>query len=394
MRPITFEQSVIIDGTEVAGITLAGATIRRGSGTIGDPAPPPASAFLELIAYDAAGDLTHDFPGIGWRGGLATGFVTEYEDEYEGVLSSLELGNTVEVRTTSPSGFVTEYVDDYLTGFESTRFVGTIAAIDYTPALIAVTAVDDVEKMTRVTVDQVTFPAETELARVARIANLAGITLIVEGTSTVQLAAGSGTSSAYQALEKVATMCDSVFYTRRDGTVVYRAHAAPVDDTVTVQPGATLVDTIKMTQELGGIINRVTVGYGDDLEVTVEDPDSITAYGVRQTKADTDLVDLAAATAHGQRILDHYSTPTWHMPSVDVNLNLARSAGEDYPDNMAALLDLDLDDRVIIGPLLEGSPLETYTSRVLGYTETLDPYQWALRFDLNPAGWTRKDPTV
>jgi hypothetical protein len=396
VKPIDFAQSVLVDGVEVAGITIAGSTIRRGSGSLNDAAPPPSTAYLELIAYDAAGDLVLDFPGIGWRGGIRSGFVTEYEAEYEGVVSSLELGKPVEVRTTSPSGFVTEYVDDYLTGFESTRFVGTIAAIDYTPSLVAVTAIDDVEKLTRVDVDTSKFPAELELERVARIAGLAGVSIVTEGTSSVALVKGPDQltwSTAYTELERVASNCDSVFYTRRDGQLVYRTHEAPTDSVVNVNPSATLLDTLKMTQELGVIVNRVTVSYGSSQEVTLEDSSSITTYGLRDVKLSTELSTLAEATAHGQRLLDHYSTPYWYMPSVDVSLSMARSAGDPYPDYFARLLDVDLDDELVIGPLLAGSPLDSYTSRVLGYTETLDPYAWELRYDLNPAGWTRKEQT-
>lgn len=396
MTEVVFEHSVLIDGAEVAGIVIAGGTITRGSSNVNDPSPPPGHAYLELITYDAAGDLVLDYPGISWRGGIRSGFVTTYEDVYEGVVSSLEQGKPLEVRTTTPGGFESTYVDDYLGGYLSTRFVGTIGAIDYTPGAVAITGLSASEALTRVEVDESKFPQETETERVARIAEEAGVTITVEGTSTLTLVKGpdqSRWSNAFTVLAKVAADCDAVFYTRRDGSLVYRTHNAPNGDLVAVQPGATLLNSIRMTQEVGTIINRVTVGYGANLTTTVEDADSIARWGVRSVSETTNLVHEADAQAHGQRLLTLFAEPYWYMPSVDVSLSLARSAGGTYPDSIDALLNLDLDDEVTIGPLLPGSPVPDYTARVLGYREVLSPLRWAITYDLNPAGWTRKEPT-
>ena len=72
MSRTTFEYRVSIDGTDVAGITLAGGSIQYGATGVGE-APSPTTAHLTLISADAAGDLVATYPGISWRGGIPSG---------------------------------------------------------------------------------------------------------------------------------------------------------------------------------------------------------------------------------------------------------------------------------------------------------------------------------
>lgn len=388
MRPIQFAAAVEVDGTDIAGIVLAGATIHRGGTNPDDPVAPPGTAHLELISYDAAGDLVVDYPEFTFGDGVPSGFVPVYGDRYEGGESKLTPGRPVTIRTVSPSGFEPTYFDDYATGYESTRFVGYVTAIDYTPALIAITAVTVGEYFNRTTVNPAGWPAEPDVDRVARIAAAAGATIDVRGTSTARVAAEPVDADPVPAVDLLADVAhagDGLFYVTRDGQATYLTNAYTGGASVTLPPGATLVDDLRMTRELGTIVNHVEVESAEGPIASARDLDSITAYGLReyQTKI-TGTGDDAQAKA--DRMIAARAWSTWFMPAITLNLNLARTEGE-YPDNLGDLLNLDLDDQVTVPSLLPGSPEPSYTSRVLGSTETLDPYQWSITYNLAQNGW-------
>jgi hypothetical protein len=397
MSPFLFGHSVKIDGSEVRDIVLAGATINYGTRSSTE-SMVPANAYLTLISYDAAGDLVADFPEFTFGAGVPSGFVTEYKAKYEGGETRLDVGATVEIGTVTPTGFTTHYESTYSGGYEDTRFTGIITAIDYSPASIAITAVAPTEALTRIKITPTSWPIEPETDRVERIANYAGITITIEGTSTADITSTSDKESprsAYQMLTELAKDCDALVFARRTGEIIYRTrNAVTGHTTVDLEPGATLVNNLSMTVELGDVVNSITATYGEKDPQGVRpthtstDDASATKYGLRETTVDLQLEDLADVIAYCDRFLDHYALPVWHMPTAEVNLNLTRTEGT-FPANVQDILELDLDDDVRLPKLLPGSPMTSYTSRILGYTETLDPYQWSITYSLNPAGWTK-----
>jgi hypothetical protein len=398
MTEFLFSHSVKIDGSEVRDIVLAGASINYGTRSPGEQLVP-ANAYLTLISYDAAGDLVVDFPEFTFGSGVPSGFVTEYKAKYEGGETRLDVGATVEIGTTTPSGFTTHYESTYLGGYEDTRFTGIITSIDYTPAAIAITAVTRTEALTRVKIEPTSWPIESETARANRIATAAGIPITIEGSSTVDVIATTdkeASRSAYQMFADLASDCDALVFARRTGEITYRTRTASTGHTtVDLEPGATLVDDLSMTVELGDVVNKITATYGaknpdgQRPTHTMTDDASIAKYGERETTVDLQLQDLDDVIAHCSRVLDHNALPVWHMPTATVNMNLNRNEGT-FPANIEAILGLDLDDDVRLPKLLPGSPVSSYTSRILGYAEVLDPYQWTITYSLNPAGWTKK----
>jgi hypothetical protein len=249
-------------------------------------------------------------------------------------------------------------------------------------------------------VDPLGWPAETDAARVVRIAQLAGLTIRVIGPVTANVAATAAVDpadttpqlvSAWQLLTDLALDCEALLYTDRYGELQYRTRTANTGSTtVELDPGATLLDGLQLTAELGAIVNTVIVEYGPPdtrAEVERSDAASIAAYGRRELKLSTQLADQAGAIGRAERYLAHYKAPQWSMPGATVNLRLAESA-HSFPAYVEQLLDLDLDDSVTLPQLLPASPIPAYSSRVLGYVETLDPYAWSITYSLNPYGWT------
>lgn len=390
-----FRHTVTIDGTDLAGITLAGATIDYGTRRAEEP-PTPASAYFTLISADAVPNIADKYPGFSWGDRIPSGFVPEWSDKYEGGLPRLNLGTEIKVDATTPTGFVETWADGYSSGFDSTRFTGIITAIDVLPATITITAVSMSERLTRVLIDPSGWPQEPEIARVQRIASAAGVSVLTSGTSTATVAAKRATENpapAWALLVEVANDCDAVLYATRTGEVMYRTRNATGGTTTDLANAATLLDGLQFTTEIGAVVNSVTVEYGPPdarAKATAEDADSIAKYGKRDRSLSSVLALATDANALAARILAHYKDPVWHMPTVTVNLRLAEQAGP-FPGYLQAVLNTDLDDSIHLPALLPASPVDTYTSRVLGYREVLDPYSWSLTFSLNPAGWTKPD---
>ena len=381
----SFTYAVTIDGMDIAGMVLAGATITYGSTATGQ-APAPTTAHLELLTVDAAGDLAADYPGISWNGGIPSGYVDTFADSYEGATSSLEVGTPVVVRVGTETGYVDVFEANYRAGFDATRFTGQITALDYTPGLIGITAVDLAESLNRVELDPSSWPEESETARVERILNAAGHGLAraqLIGSSSLVIRAGSYSRSAtaWQHLYLLALSCGSVVWVNRNGSLMYRTAGATPDTTYIAPPDATLVDPLSMSSELGDIVTDLEVKYGADAVLT-ETSEAMSTYGRRDQRVEVELKKTSDAQAFADRQLARRAKPRWHMTSTTVHLGLA-----DDDVAIAQLLNVDLDDVLELPYLLPASPVTTYSSRVIGYTEQLDPYEWLIAYVLDPYGW-------
>jgi hypothetical protein len=387
-RPVTFTHRVLIDGTDVAGITLSGASIRYGTDSPGT-VPEAASAYLELISADAAGNLIADYPEFTFGSAIKSGFADVFSDRYEGGETRLKMGTKVEIGTSTPTGFEDRFSDTYDAGFDDLRFSGYVTSLDVTPALVTVTAVAPSEQLTRMLLVRKSWPAETDIARVARIATATGVSITIQGTAVATVCSTDDKAtdaSAWSLLSKIAEDTGALLYANRTGEIIFRTKWATAGSTVvSVSPGSTLLDGYRLTQELGSVINSVEVKYGEtsDLLAVEEDIDSITDFGLRSTSRMLDVVEEASAREHAEAILDRHAAPRWSMTAATVNLRLA---GLEGIAKVTEILDVDLDDDVLLPQLLPASPIPDYQARVLGYTEILDPYAWTLAFALDPAG--------
>ena len=395
-----FTPTVTIDGTNIAGIVLRGATITRGKSDPDAP-PTPSTAYLELVTADADPTVSDDFPEFSYGEGVPSGFRPDYRDAYEGGETKLVAGTVVTIGVTTPSGFRPDYVAAYAGGYEGTRFTGIVTALDYRPRVIALTAVDSSEALARIMVDPSSWPIEDETDRADRIATAAGIALDIVGTSGRDIVATDADlppRSAWVLLDELASSNDALLFTTRDGTLTYRTRDAVTGHAlVTIPPSSTIETDLTMIQELGRIMNRVTVEYGAAVSgvrptVTVDDADSIAIHGVREGLPIVTVLDVEAdAIDYANRVLDHYATVTWHMPSAPVNLLLAEADETLGVGQLEGIVELDLDDDVLLPDLPPAAPLFEYASRVLGYVETLDRHAWSLALAMDPAGWTRQE---
>lgn len=381
------EWVVKIDGGDVAGITLVGASISYGRRTV-DEQPAPTSATLTLLTPDASPHIADDFPDFG-PGDFAarSGFVQAWEERYVGANSRLTIGATVVLEANLPGGFVQEWETDYTGGSQLRRFTGRITSLDYSFGTVRVTAVDALETLARISVET-NRPSETDVQRAQAWAALAGITLTIDGDHSVPLLAVEkpSTSNALTQLYSTARESGAIVYADRFGKVHYRTRTAAVNPTTTLPGEYTILDSLSMKAELGEVINRVEVEWGLEDPVSKkrpivkrEDADSIQRFGVFSERRSTQLSTEAAAIELAERVITNEHLPLYAMPEAQVTLV------KDDPTVIDMIAELDLDDRVKVGPLPVGAPSQSYTARVLGYVEEAAFPDWLVTYQLAPS---------
>lgn len=175
---------------------------------------------------------------------------------------------------------------------------------------------------------------------------------------------GAGTVGT-DALEDARTLERSefgAFYQTPDYVARFRSRYATVTDprstavryTFTDEAGTQRFrfDDLELAPQGIWIRNRVTVGWLGG-SITVEDPDSITAYGPREHSVDTILTTAAQAQSLGELILARFAEPVVRVSSLSLDL-----AAE--PIGWEPVLDLEIGDRVRVvwTPGNVGDPIE------------------------------------
>ena len=380
-----FNWSVRVAGGEVRDLVLNDtATIRYGRSTI-DVQPEPTNATLTLLTYDAAPSLFDDKPSyILDSENIPSGFVAEWQEHYDGVVTVLELGASVEIDIASNSGFTSQWSEIYLGAVaQSNRFRGHVIAMDYRPGTLTLTAATDQENLGRVMVGGDGRPAQTDAQRVNAISAEAGIPITVEAGEAINLRSlPEFERSAWSALQQVCEDVGGLLYTDREGVVRYRQRGGYEPSHVIIPPLHTLVDPLAMSIDVSRVANTVKVIYGDVDEdgnrpiATAINPDLVTALGVRETEIVTDLADAADAQDRADQRVG--ITPQWEAGTVTVFL---RNGDEGLIGDVA---NLELGDTVTLPDLLPGGPSPTYTASLLGYTEQLGTDDWQLSLHLEP----------
>lgn len=376
------EWRVRIDSGEVQDIVLTGAQINYGVRNLGE-APSPNHATLTLLTPDVSADIARRFPDFGPGDRAASsGYIDQYADGYVGVTSRLVIGAPVEVDAVTASGYEDTY-DDAYTGNDLRRFTGRIVAMDYTYGTVRLTCVDPLEALTRILVPTAR-PAETDRQRVAALATAAGVTIQFDGKGAVDLVANTqtGTQTLFAAIVSCAADAGALFYADRSGVIRYRTKDAIDPATFRLPGSATILDTLSMSADLGDVVNVLTVTYGEGNPrpiVTATDNESVTAYGRFAKNVTTNLATKAAAQDYADRQLAIKAFPAWAMPSAKVTM-----IGGDA-EAAAAIANLDIDTKAIVGPLPVGAPSQEYTADVVGYAEELATPDWLVTYYLAPS---------
>lgn len=387
---MTFTWTVRMDGTDIAGLTIEGATIDYGRASLFDQPGGPV-AVLELLTKDAFPDYTGQWPEFdlgGWS--MPSHYVEPYADIYVGATSRLVIGAPVEIQADTTSHYTEPYIDTF-EGASLRRFTGKVQAIDYTPGLIQVTCTTQAESWGRQLVggtdNSTTIPSETDVARVQRFCTEAGATIQIDGPPGPTLCPIPPKTEARPLIEQLRDIAQDtlgLIYVDRDNVVHYRTGAEIPANVTQLPPGAVLVDPIRMSLDLALVRTRVLVTYGEEHATTkerpvevVEDTAQSALYGVRDYKVDTQLLNQADAHAFGLAVLS-WLDPAWNMPSIAVRLDLATDP------QIADIAAVEQGELLEATALLSGAPVPTYTAPCLGYTETLSADDWAIEYHLAP----------
>lgn len=379
---------VKVDGADIAGLVLAGARINYGRRTV-DEQPAPATAILTLLTPDVSDYVERMFPDFAPGDfALRSGYVDAYSDTFDGGSSRLTIGAAVSVEAATSSG----YVDAYSTTFDGsqlTRFTGRITALDYSFGTIQLTCVDRVEPLARivVTCDR---PSETDASRVSYYGKRAGYDVDVDGDTAVMLTAHDKEtfSNALEEIYKAAEDNDGIFYADRNGKIIYRTRTATPRPVTKLPPDYVILDSIRVTSELGDIVNDAYVEFGIENPDTGSRPFAHTSdelskkrYGLMAKSFSTILANRTDAQAKANRIVAEQCRPRYSMPNVSVTLV------RDEVETVDAMASLDIDDRILLEKLPKGSPMQTFAALILGYSEEISPPDWVITYNIAPTDY-------
>ncbi len=282
------------------------------------------------------------------------------------------------------------------------RFTGRVTTAQLVPEpgsktsrrRVNITATGTLAPLGRQYVGDVPWPQETDGARVARLLALAtGVTVGTVDSGTVQvLPRDVDRQPLLKLAQEIATDADGVLHQLRDGTLVYhdadhRALALPV---LELLPSEVLWPVV-WQQDLDGMVNDLTVGYGasePQAEVRETDPAAIAAHGLYAARVSTQLADLAAADAYALLTIARRGRPWWDLSSVSMDLVRGLGTTAELHPHAAKLLGLELGDLVQITSWPTSGPQQLGRLWVEGWTETITATSWRLVLSVTPYGRT------
>jgi hypothetical protein len=288
----------------------------------------------------------------------------------------LEIGGGLFVDTEFPPG----------SGSLSRRFAGRVTDISYgwedagedTPDRVTAQIVGAgyMADLARRVVGDEPWPEELDGARVARVLDLAGVTLnpATSDPGTVQILPRDVDSQpALDVAQGVAESARGMVWENRAGGILYAdaEHRRNIPVSVRLDACDVLV-TPTWSRTTEGLINAVSLGYGptpdegEQPRYIASRPDSITRFGTYQYSLTTELSALADAQSMASLLLTRNSAPVWIFTSLPVDM-----VGLDA-DDTAAVLALDVHSLLeVTGLPAAGAAPTTATLWVEGWTETL-----------------------
>jgi hypothetical protein len=368
--------TLTLDGKDVTGVTLSGVTITRGRTSIYDDVRPGVCTATLL-----SGDIDPE----AWQGN--SGYKDVYADIWAGGLEAARVGVALEVFSSSRTSGYTDVYSDQWDGLGNTRFTGTVTAVDYSPGVLVITAVDCVEQLGRVyyTAQR---PEELDSSRAYVFALAAGVKLKTTGTVEATLLPVDAEADPIKVLDGILAAADSSdaqLYADRGNALYWRRRDTPPGPAVELDTGMTLSASLKVSQELGQIYNVERVAYGpSDNRNTYElvNQASIVKYGRREYKTyNTQLANYTDATALAQYWLAIDSAAAYTIGTVSVIIQPDETAWANIADQ------IDLYTPVTVPQLPTGSPIPSYSALVLGYTETITQQERTLELSLGPANY-------
>lgn len=274
-----------------------------------------------------------------------------------------------------------------------TRFVGDVTDITVRPkagidgpSFVSITAVSPRARLGRVLLGDAPWPVELDGARAGRILALAALEADLDlGTidaGRVNVRARDVDSQpALALLDQLAVDTGGILAESRAGEMLWHdaEHRRALTPSVTLDAGNVLAPT-STSQNLGGVVNDLTVAYGAEPQATVRvtDEDSVVAYGLFAASIATQLADEDAAESYARTNIARRSEPRWSTPGLTVDLLRTVDV-----DTAAALLELEFAGLLAVDGFPASGPFAAADLWVEGWTETISRRGWRLALDVS-----------
>lgn len=268
----------------------------------------------------------------------------------------------------------------------SVRFKGRVTDIalgwedrgEDTPNAVSaqVIAASDISELGHRVVGDVPFPQELDGARVARVFNLAGVSLDPAYSDPGRVQILPRDVDAQPALDvayDAASSAGGVVWQTRTGEVRYADadHRRGTVPSVTLDACDILV-TPTWQRTTDGLINKVAIAYGvapaggEQPQWIQARDDSVAKFGRYELSQSTALAALGDAQALATLYLTRNSSPVWILQALPVDMKSLSDA------ETAAILALDMHSLIAVTglPLVGNVPTNT-TLWVEGWSETL-----------------------
>ena len=302
-------------------------------------------------------------------------------------------------------------IDTHLAGTAYRRFTGRVtdltigwddAGPDTPDAGIGqIVAVSTLADYARRVVGDVPFPQELDGARVARVFELAGVTLdpAHSDPGTVEIIPRDiDTRAALEVAQDTANSAGGLVWETRAGEIRYADSEHRRNTPVTLELDACdILVTPSWLRNISGLVNQISLGYGvrpvdppegestEAPRLYAEAPESVARFGRYEYSVTTELATLADAEETVYMILGQNSYPVWMLQALPVDI-----AGLTETET-GAILGLELHGLLrVTGLPATGQTPTSVLAWVEGYTERL---AWGVHeIELTVSDYCRTNP--
>lgn len=358
---------VTIDGLDLTGNTLSGLSINYGRPTIWDQSRASYASISILNSTN-------------------TNYNFEINDPVTITIEDSS-GSDITVFT----GVITEISNEI-----------AVSGSSATVAVQTITAVGPFAQMSRTIIGNSNWPQEYDDDRLNRIFTDAGVTIDVVDTPGVYEFTGrdKNPQDAYSLAASYAAQALGYIYETKTGTVGYANESRRTLDVtnngyLNIDKGYINWRGINSRKSISDILNRVILFYKNNAEVTSEDTDSITQYGLYEGRIDTELENMDEAQNIAERFVGLRSIPETNFSSFNINLDNPNITSGDLDDLININMGTAFEITNLPNPI---SPI-TYKGFVEGWSLIINERQALLNiissdsaYSVVPIRWQDVDP--
>lgn len=327
-------------------------------------------------------------------------------------------------------------ISDVITikAYGARRFTGEISDVQITHlssvppvAISTITAIGKLARVGYTVVGAAGFPEETVSQRVDDVLTATGLDYLNGADTSVilhQISSGNAQpTDALSYLSQVAEWTGATFYDDPEGRIVFESYgnrgitsfdgiwssvvgtfaentvaweSFPVDRTTTSIPPDTIIFTPTWSRTRSTVLNQVTVlGYNDSHETTQSDTASISTYGLREYRLNTEIKDSADVVERAGNIITSQANPLWSLGQVSIMVHNLDTIPQEQILNLVSGM------AVSISNLPQPAPLGQFLGIVEGWGEIYTPGEHILtlslsdpRYSFQTVTWSEVDPAL